>query len=363
MLDRIADAYGPLLRPLLFSLPPETAKTLAETALRFNLPWRLISPALRVRDIRLSVELCGMRLDNPVGLAAGFDKNCEMLPSLEALGFGYLTGGTITELPKSGNPKPRMFRLVKEQSLINALGFPNKGLEAIARHLERAREEVSAPVTASVSGATADEIVRCHRRVEPLADAVEINISSPNAPGLRVFHSAPALAEVLGRVNDGRAKPLMVKLPPYSSDGEAGPQLESRETVLGLARLCSESGVDALTVANSRPTADSRLPTGVGGLSGKSVFEDTLRMVSEVGAEVGDEVAINACGGIFTGEDAWAALKAGATTVQLYTGFIYRGPGIVERISRELISVMDREGVASLAAITTTGRLRHEGAP
>ena len=344
------DGYRLLLRPLLFRLPPEAAHKAANLALKRQFVWRAVSPALRVRDARLNVDLCGRRLENPVGLAAGYDKNCELLPSLAALGFGYLICGTVTFSPLPGHPKPRLFRNTREQSLVNAMGFPNKGLEHAAHQLELARGRVrGTPVVVSVSGTILDDVVRCHRRVEPLADAIELDISSPNTAGLRIFHEAPVLAELIGRINDARAKPLIVKLPPYPlPDPEDPSKDKSREGVMALVKVCLEGSVDSVTIANTRPTMDSRLSTGVGGLSGRPVFSDMLRMVADIKAEAGDRIAINACGGIFTGEDAWKALKAGATTVQLYTGLIYRGPAVVKQINRELLAIMDREGVDSL---------------
>lgn len=337
-------AYKALLRPLLFLLPAEAAQKASHLALRQRYVWRAAAPFLRVRDERLAVQWCGHSLANPVGLAAGFDKTCGLLPSLAALGFGYLMCGTVTEEPRPGNPKPRLFRHVREQSLVNAMGFPNKGLEATARRLEHSeRNSDATPVVVSVSGVTAEEMVTCHRRLEPLVDAVELNISSPNAAGLRVFHEPAALRELIGRVNESRSKPLMVKLPPYPSPNGAQPGEQAREGALALANVCLTEGVDAVTVANSRPVTDARLSTGAGGLSGVPIFEDMIRMVADVRSEVGDTLAINACGGIFTGRDAWRALRAGATTVQLYTGLVYCGPGVVWAINRELLAITAKE--------------------
>ena len=348
MIALAPDAYRLLLRPLLFRLPPEAAQRVADFALKQGLVWRSLAPAFRVSDERLHVDLNGLKLRSPVGLAAGYDKSCEFLSSMAALGFGYVVGGTVTELARPGNPSPRIVRYVKEQSLVNALGFPGKGLEFAARQLAGAADSFpETPFVVSVAGVTVDEMVRCHRRLEPLVAAVEINISSPNTAGLRVFQEPAALAELVRSLNEGRSKPLFVKLPPYASDGPAGS--EDRDRVLGLVRACMEEGVDGLTLANSRPTEDPRLAVGRGGLSGKLIFEDMLRMVADVRSEVGQRVSLNACGGIFTGEDAWRALRAGATTVQLLTGLIYRGPGIVRRMNREILEIMDREGVESLA--------------
>ena len=353
----IADGYRLLLRPLLFTLPPEAAQKVAELALRTRPAWRALAPALRVRDARLRADLCGLRLQNPVGLAAGYDKDCKLLPSLAAMGFGYLIGGTVTQSPLDGNPRPRMFRLKDNESLINALGFPNKGLESAARRLERARDNLGGtPLAVSVAAPSPDETAIVHRRLEPLVDVIELNISSPNTAGLKVFHDSTVLAELIARVNEKRAKPVMVKLPPYVADkhDEAGDGA-GRERTLALARVCRDGGVDALTIANSRPSADPRLSTGAGGLSGRAIFPDTLRMVADVRGEVGDKPAINACGGISTGEEAWQVLKAGADTVQLYTALIYRGPSVVREINRELVAIMERERVESLASALSRG--------
>lgn len=343
-------AYRLLLRPLLFRLPPETAQSLADLALQQRWLWRMAAPPA---DPRLKTTLAGLDLPNPIGLAAGYDKDCRLLSPLADLGFGYVTGGTITANPRSGNPRPRVLRDVRREALINSLGFPGKGLDHVCRRLEESRGSTMAPTVVSVSGTTVEDILLCHRRVEPLADAVEINISSPNTAGLRVFQEADALGELLGRVNERREKPLFVKMPPY------GRPLHSRGSVVDrvpetghdasspppeiekIVRTCVSEGVDALTVANTHPVEDARLAVGSGGLSGKPVFQETLRMVRELRGEAGPDIAINACGGISTGADAWEALRAGATTVQLLTGLIYRGPGAVRSILRDLLTRMD----------------------
>ena len=164
-----------------------------------------------------------------------------MLPSLAALGFGYVTGGTVTREPRPGNPPPRVLRYERDESLINALGFPNNGVMHAARRLRRDRRHVGAPVVVSVSGETPDDVASCHRVVEPLCDAVEVNVSSPNTRGLRAFHEPDALAHLLGVLNEGRSKPLFVKLPPYpptrttADDG-------ARERTLTLAAVCERMG-------------------------------------------------------------------------------------------------------------------------
>ncbi len=346
------DTYSLIAKRLLFAIPPEIAQSLTGFALKQEPIWRGLSTVFRVQNPRLEVNLAGMKLENPVGLAAGYDKNCEFLPSLSALGFGYVSGGTVTLLPRPGNPSPRIIRYTQDESLINSLGFPNHGLEFAARRLEQSYDTGGdTPVVVSVSGITQDEIVACHRRMEPLANAIEINISSPNTLGLRVFQEPVALADLLGKLNDERRRPLFVKLPPYPFDEISSSSSNSaREQVLSLVRVCVEQGVEALTVSNTWPAMDSRLAVGSGGISGKVIFPDTIRMVADVKAEAGDRAAINACGGIFTGEDALMALLAGATSVQVLTALIYRGPGIVKRINEELLALLYVQGVSPAAA-------------
>lgn len=346
MLILNADAYAHLVRPLLFMLPAEGAQKVAEKALRRPFLWKSLRPAFRVRDRRLESTLCGIPLSNPVGLAAGFDKDCEMIPSLASLGFGYLTVGTVTAQPRPGNPKPRLFRDAGGTSLINAMGFPSKGLAPAARQLELYRLARSrVPIIVSVSGVTVEEIVRCHRRLEALSDAVEVNISSPNTAGLRLFHEPGALTELLDAVNEVRHRPVIVKLPPYPApDAPANDFARSRDLLMVLAAACKARGVDGLTVANTRSTADARLAVGSGGLSGRPIFSRMVEMVRDVRSEVGGGMTINACGGVFTGDDALAALRAGATTVQTYTGFVYRGPTAAREMNKELLAAMSREG-------------------
>ena len=337
--------YAAVLRPLLFTLPPETAQSIAEFALRRQWLWQGFSRAFRARNDRLAVDLAGLKLSNPVGLAAGYDKDCEMLTSMTSLGFGYVSGGTVVGSAQPGNPRPRVLRYRQERSLINSLGFPSRGLDYAMERLESRKKSDGTPVVVSISGVDFNSIFRCHRGLEPLADAIELNISSPNTAGLKLFQEPQVLSELLGRISDGRERPLFVKLPPYEAGND-----EARDRTLALVNVCVRHGVDALTVANTHPRQDARLAVGTGGLSGKAIFDRTIEMVSAVRSEAGSRTAINACGGIFTGQDAWKALKAGATTVQLLTGLVYRGPGIARTVNRELLREMDRDGVGALRA-------------
>ena len=330
--------YRALAKGLLFRLGAETAYHTAAAVLRQHWLWRSLAPLLTVRDPALRTELAGLPLRSPVGVAAGYDKDCEMLSSLAALGFGYVTGGTVTLDHHQGNQSPRLLRYVEDESLINSMGFPSKGVDYAVSRLRRDRSRLGdAPSVVSVSGVTPEDIVACHRTIEPHCDAVEVNISSPNTSGVRMFQHPTALTDLLARVNECRTKPLFVKLPPYppSRNGDDAP----RQRVLALARVCDHMGVDALTVANTRPEPDPRLAVGAGGVSGSVLFGDTLRMVADIRAEVGPRLAINACGGISTAEEAYDALGAGATTVQLLTGMVYRGPTIAREINSGLLKL------------------------
>lgn len=318
-------------------LPPEPIHAAALFALRRRRLWRAVAPLLRVDDPRLRTTLAGIALRNPIGLAAGYDKNAECLPALAALGFGYVTCGTITASPRSGNPKPRLLRRRRDKALVNSLGFPNKGLDHAARRIERALPHMDdTPIIASISGDTPHDIALCHARLEPLVAAIELNISSPNTRGLRPFHKPDALSQLLDRLNHDRAKPLFVKLPryvdPQSTDGAR------KEDIRALARVCQEYDIDALTLANTLPILDSRLAVGAGGLSGKPLLPSTLRMIADIRAEIEDGIAINASGGIFSGEDALNTLNASANTAQIYTALAYRGPTAVRAIGNKILA-------------------------
>ena len=326
--------YRHIIRPLLFTLPAEYAYHLGPDTLRLPMVWKALAAFGAFRSPDTPAEVAGIPLKNPIGLAAGFDKDCNSLPALSALGFGYLTCGTVTRDVRAGNPSPRLLRDPSREAIINSFGFPSAGLEVAARNLERGRERVNGvPIVASVSGTAIGDIVVCHRRLQPLSEAVEVNISSPNTAGLRMFHDARVLRELLDAINEDKTRPLFVKMPPFPTRET---DADAHELILSLAETCVDAGVDALSVANTQPVSDDRLAVGAGGLSGKPILDDTIRMVSEVRARIGDAAAINACGGIFTAEDARRALDAGADTAQLLTGMVYRGPRVAVHMARGL---------------------------
>ena len=329
--------YQTILRPLLFSLPPENAHHLGEFVLKRKTLWKFLERYLKTDDHRLKTTLAGVELANPVGVAAGCDKNCEFLSSLMNLGFGYAIGGTVTLEARTGNASPRLIRDKNQRSLVNSLGFPGKGAKAIVKNLEMSEAK---PIFLSIAGLTIEEFVELHCLVEPWAVGVELNISSPNTAGLRIFHEPEMFHQLLEQINSVRHKPLLVKIPPYVSE-------QGKEVVLALVRIAQEMGVDGITATNTQPIQEPRLKVKIGGLSGKPLFQNMLRIVADVRTEVGGMMTINACGGISGPQEAIQALKHGANTVQLYTGLIYEGPGVAKNINRGLSSYISEHSLKS----------------
>jgi dihydroorotate dehydrogenase subfamily 2 len=320
--------YTRIARPLLFKLPPETAQRLAEDLLQRRWLWGWASSVFQANDPKLRTSLAGIPLRNPIGLAAGYDKECRALSGLARLGFGYLVGGTVFPVPRAGNARPRLLRLPEQDALINALGFPSSGSIAAANNLLRVNSG-GAAILVSIAALEVEDFVTVHKQLEPLVAGVELNISSPNTAGLAAFQEPSNLRDVLQGVMAQRTKPVFVKLPFGHDDA-------SRQRVLDLVDVCLEQGADGVTAGNTLPLEEPRTATGRGGLSGRPILEDMLKTLAAIRSHAGDTFAINACGGIFTGQDAIRALQAGATTVQLFTGLVYQGPGVVKGICREL---------------------------
>jgi dihydroorotate dehydrogenase len=321
--------YWAVAKPVLFALPPEAAHRVANRLLGLPLPWERVGSS--VDDPLLRMTLAGLELPNPVGLAAGFDKTGSRLGALGRLGFGYVVGGTFTRAPRPGNPKPRLARYPRRSSMVNSMGLPNPGAEAAARCL--AATERTVPRFASIADQALDETVSTHALLEPHVDAIELNASCPNVSWGRDRDNEAHLTELLRELGSRRAKPLFVKLPPFRTEVE-------RQVVLGLAGIALEGGADGLTCSNTRPVLDTRLAGGTGGLSGKAVFEDTVRIVREIRRATGAAIPINACGGIFSAADVVSCIEAGATTIQIYTGMIYRGPRIVGEITSGVAEIL-----------------------
>lgn len=327
--------YRAVGRPLFFAFPPEAAHRLAGWLLRLPLPW--ISIGGVHDDPRLEVIVAGLRLRNPVGLAAGFDKSCRYLRSLGRLGFGYLVGGTLTRRPRAGNPRPRIVRLPERGSMVNAMGLPNRGVEDAARRLARFRR--TAPTLVSLADESVEDVVFGHALLEPHVDGIELNASCPNVSWGRDRDNEAHLRALLAELGRRRERPLFVKLPPYRTAAE-------REAVLALARIAQEQGANGLTCSNTFPVAEPKLGVARGGLSGRDLAEDTVRIVADVRGATGGELPINACGGVFSAADALACLEAGAATVQVYTGLVYEGPRIVRTITAGLAAALGDRAAA-----------------
>ena len=331
--------YKKLIRPILFTLEPETAWHLSDLGLSQTWFWKFMGSGFQHHNELLEATVAGIPIKNPVGLAAGYDKNCRFLSSLQELGFGYVMGGTVTKESRPGNPKPRVIRLKDQSALINALGFPGDGLERVLLEIFKiaSAQKKSARII-SVSGTDISDIAECHQQLEPFSDAIELNISSPNTKGLKIFQEPSKLRSLLAEVNQNKSKPLLVKMPPYKSENS------DDEKALNLGRICLEEKVESLTISNTIPIAHGGLAVGEGGLSGGPLFENTIAMVKTYQAELGDRIEINACGGISNGYQAYEALKAGASSIQILTSLIYQGPRVVQRINKELSELFTNKG-------------------
>lgn len=316
------DAVG---RRAFFAMDAETAHRVAHRLLGLPLPWRGIGGALV--EPSLATSLAGVALRNPIGLAAGFDKTGAHVDALGGLGFGYVVTGTVTRAAREGNPRPRIVRDPARQALVNAMGLPNPGAREVARTL--IRRPRTCPRFVSIADEAVEDALETLALLAPNADGIELNASCPNVAWGRDRDNEAHVRELVGAMRARTPKPLFVKLPPFGEGTE-------RDVVLALARIAQEAGADALTCGNTRPVEEPRLAVGSGGLSGRPLWDRTVVSVAEVREATGGAMTVNACGGIFTAEDVAGCLDAGATTVQIYTALIYRGPGVVGELTRGL---------------------------
>jgi dihydroorotate dehydrogenase len=343
-------ALYPLIRPLIFSLEAERAHGLTLAALKM-LPAGEPKP-----HPRLAVRVAGLDFPNPIGLAAGFDKNAEAFGQALRLGFGFAEVGTLTPRPQPGNAKPRLFRLAEDRAVINRMGFNNDGLEAAKRRLQRQRHGiVGVNIGANKDSAAGQAAIADYsagvRAMAPLADYLTVNISSPNTPGLRALQDKGALDDLLGAVIEARGgtrPPIFLKL---------APDLEPAD-IDDIAEVSIARGIDALIVANttvSRPPLKSRWRSEAGGLSGAPLAPLALQRLKDFRAATGGRMALIAAGGIGSGADAYERIRAGASLVQIYTALVFEGPGLVRRIVREFDALLRRDGFAKLADAVGTG--------
>lgn len=319
-----------LLRPLLFSLPAETAHTVVAGAMDAALGSRPARDAARalfsVDDPALRVSRWGIEFPNPVGLAAGFDKSGAYFNALGALGFGFVEIGTVTALPQPGNPRPRLFRLPEDGALLNRLGFNNPGAEVVARRLARTPAEPVLGINLGKSKvtpleeATADYL-RSLELLEPYARYLVVNVSSPNTPGLRELQDKAHLTALLGALHaeNPAGRPVLVKVAPDLTDAALGELLD----------VCLANGVAGLIATNTTIERPGVTTAEAGGLSGRPLAPRALQVVRFVAKESG--LPVVGVGGITTRDDVSRMLDAGAALVQLYTGLIYHGPRLVRQ--------------------------------
>jgi dihydroorotate dehydrogenase len=334
----------------LHALDPEQAHGAAIAALKLGLGPRDAGPD----DPCLATQLAGLPLPNCVGLAAGFDKNAEVPDAMLAAGFGLVECGTVTPLPQAGNPKPRIFRLSEDRAVINRLGFNNGGLEAFAGRLQRRRGRGIVGANVGANKDSQDRIgdyVRGLQRLWPLADYFTANISSPNTPGLRDLQSGPALEELLGRLAETRAelsrggstRPLLLKVAPDLTDA----QIEA------ICDQVAAYGLDGVIVSNttlSRPDdLRSRHKNEAGGLSGAPLMGLSTAVLARFHAAGRGRFALIGAGGVASGADAYAKIRAGASAIQLYSALVYEGPGLVRRLKGDLVARLKADGFVSVA--------------
>jgi len=348
-------ALYPLVRPLVFALDAERAHRLTIRALKAVPPGE--PPR---RDTRLGIRVAGLDFPNPVGLAAGFDKDAEVHRQMLGFGFGFVEVGTLTPRAQAGNDRPRLFRLAEDRAVINRMGFNNGGFDSAKARLSGRRRGPSSSLRTGLVGvnvgANKDSPDRIAdyaagvREMAPLADYLTVNISSPNTPGLRALQDKGALAELLAAVAEARTAGVPVFL-------KVAPDLEPAG-VDDVARAAIEAKMDALIVANttvSRPPLRSRHREESGGLSGAPLKDLALRRLKDFRSATGGAIPLIAAGGIENGVDAYARIRAGASLVQLYTALVYQGPGLAGSIAGELRSLLGRDGFATLSEAMGTG--------
>jgi dihydroorotate dehydrogenase len=337
-----------LALPLLHLLPAETAHRLALWALKHG----LVPAAERFSAPVLNTRIWNLNFPNPVGLAAGFDKNGEAADALLGFGFGFVEVGTVTPRPQPGNPRPRLFRLTEDGAIVNRMGFNNRGMEAMARRL--AGRKAGTGIVGINLGKNKDsedaaaDYAAGAGRLAPLADYLVINVSSPNTPGLRALQGRDRLSALVKRTRaaygaGGRVPPLLVKIAPDLEDAD----------LADIATLASNGLFDGLIVSNTTIARPDHLTSAAagetGGLSGAPLFEPSTRLLRRIYAMTRGKVPLIGVGGIASGLDAYVKIRAGASLVQIYSAMIYQGPGLVGRITRDLADLLTRDGFTSVA--------------
>lgn len=355
-----------LFRPFIFKVDPEQAHHLTLKALKAG----LVPPCEDINDPALEVKLWGLKFPNPVGLSAGFDKNAEVIGPVFRLGFGFVEVGTVTPKPQEGNPRPRIFRDPKTESIINRMGFPNGGMNNFKTNLEKFLGSGHRP--AGVLGINigmnksqtepAKDYTALINMLGPMADYITINISSPNTPGLRDLQRREPLLELLGAVLEERKRacgdhppPLLLKLAPDLSEEQ---QEEIAQTVL-------EAGIDGLILTNTTLDRPESLPGDFaaekGGLSGRLLNQKSTAIIRNFYKLTQGKLPIIGVGGISDGSDAYEKIKAGASLIQLYTSLVFKGPSVANSINQELLTLLKKDGFTNISQAVGTDGLKNRG--
>jgi dihydroorotate dehydrogenase len=333
------------LLPLARLLDPETAHNLSLKALNLGLAGRDATPD----DPILATQAFGRTLTNPIGLAAGFDKNAAALAPLSRLGFGFLEAGTVTPRPQAGNPRPRLFRLAADRAVINRMGFNNAGLEIFLQNLRATPRNIPIGANIGINKEGADperDYPALAAAVSPHADYITINISSPNTPGLRDLQTESRLTGILEAVST--KLPLFVKIAPDLSE----------DSLAAIIEVCASKRVTGLIISNTtiaRPHLASARAAETGGLSGAPLMEPSTKMLSTAFKLAKNRLTLIGAGGVFTAEDALAKILAGATLVQLYTAFAYQGPALIPRLKSGLARLLRARGVQNITQAIGAG--------
>ena len=337
-----------ILRPYIFSLDPEVAHDLAIKSLKINiLPKSFFNVD---QEEMLETNLFKNKIPNPIGLAAGFDKSAEVYNSLFRFGYGFIEVGTVTPKRQLGNPKPRVFRLEKDKALINRLGFNNHGLQTISRRLADNIPEGFLGINIGPNKDTknkVDDYYLCLSKLAHYSSYITINISSPNTQGLRDFHNEVELENLLKGLNKIKKEskirqPVALKLSPDIKDSKISPIIE----------IIKKYKIDGLIISNTTNQNRDKLldynKTEVGGLSGQPLKNISTKLIKKFYKEIKGHIQIIGVGGVDSGQSAFEKISAGASAVQLYTGMIYKGPGIVKNIKTELISILKKNNLKNI---------------
>ncbi len=340
-----------ILKPYIFSLDPESAHELAIKTLKANfLPKSFFD--VKDEDL-LETNLFNKKIKNPIGLAAGFDKSAEVYNSLFKLGFGFVEVGTITPKRQLGNPKPRIFRLEKDEALINRLGFNNHGSEIVAQRISKNKPQGVLGINIGPNEETKDkseDFYICLSKLYSYADYITINISSPNTENLRDFHKESLMIKLLEGLNKLKKdknidKPLSIKL---------SPDIEEKE-INNIVEIVNKYKIDGIIISNTTNKNREKLldskKNEAGGLSGQPIKSISTNLIKKFYKELNRKITIIGVGGIDSGKSAFEKLTAGANVIQLYTGMVYRGPGIVKEIKKELISILKNDKIKNISDV------------